>query len=84
VISWFQSLFVFFPNGSTCGRYVEAQVCTQCGLLGYHHHGTGQDLCSQCVNGGTVSTLKLPYACKLLFQELQSMNICPRLTLSDA
>ena len=62
----------------------EAQVCTKCGLLGYHHHGTGRDLCSQCANGGEVSTLKLPYACKLLFQELQSMNICPRLTLSDA
>lgn len=62
----------------------EAQVCTQCGLLGYHHHGTGRDLCQQCANGGTVSTLKLPYACKLLFQELQSMNICPRLTLSEA
>ena len=62
----------------------EAQVCTNCGLLGYHHHGTGRNLCQQCADGGTVSALKLPYACKLLFQELQSMNICPRLTLSDA
>ena len=62
----------------------EAQVCTKCGLLGYHHHGTGKNVCQQCGDGGTVSTLKLPYACKLLFQELQSMNICPRLTLSDA
>ena len=62
----------------------EAQVCTTCGLLGYHHHGTGRNLCQQCADGGQVSTLKLPYACKLLFQELQSMNICPRLTLSDA
>jgi DNA-directed RNA polymerase beta subunit len=43
----------------------------------------GKDVCQQCVNGGKVSTLKLPYACKLLFQELQSMNICPRLTLSE-
>jgi DNA-directed RNA polymerase III subunit RPC2 len=62
----------------------EAQVCTNCGLLGYKHHGTGRNLCQQCADGGTVSALKLPYACKLLFQELQSMNICPRLTLSDA
>ena len=62
----------------------EARVCVDCGLLGYHHHETGRNLCQQCADGGNVSTLKLPYACKLLFQELQSMNICPRLTLSDA
>ena len=62
----------------------EAQVCTRCGLLGYHHHGTGRDLCSQCQGGGGGRTLNRPDAGKLQFHEQQSMNICPRLTLSDA
>ena len=34
-----------------------------------------------CTCPDHVSKLKLPYACKLLFQELQSMNIVPRMTL---
>lgn len=54
-----------------------ANVCENCGLLGY------EGMCRRCRSGGSVSSLRLPYACKLLFQELQSMNIATRLKLQD-
>ncbi|KAL5976597.1 hypothetical protein ACLOJK_020930 [Asimina triloba] len=60
-----------------------AQVCRKCGLLGYYHHRLKTGYCSTCKSGDNVSKMKLPYACKLLFQELQSMNIVPRLQLSE-
>ncbi|CAA7014860.1 unnamed protein product [Microthlaspi erraticum] len=55
----------------------EVQVCRDCGLL-------KKAVCSTCKDGSNFSTMKLPYACKLLFQELQSMNVVPRLKLEEA
>ncbi|KHN14254.1 DNA-directed RNA polymerase III subunit RPC2 [Glycine soja] len=60
------------------------EVCTACGLLGYYNHKLKTGICSSCKNGDNISTMKLPYACKLMIQELQSMNIVPRLKLADA
>lgn len=54
-----------------------ANVCEGCGLLGY------EGWCQRCRSGDKVSSIRLPYACKLLFQELQSMNIATRLRLQD-
>ncbi len=39
--------------------------------------------CHYCKSSGEISSLKIPYACKLLFQELQSMNIVPRISLTN-
>ena len=44
----------------------------------------GTPCCPSTKSSSEMQTMKLPYACKLLFQELQSMNIVPRLTLSEA
>ncbi|KAJ4768843.1 DNA-directed RNA polymerase subunit beta [Rhynchospora pubera] len=61
----------------------EVQVCQKCGLLGYYNKKLKKSFCSMCKNGENMATMKLPYACKLLFQELQSMNVVPRLKLTD-
>ncbi|KAI3920228.1 hypothetical protein MKX01_017885 [Papaver californicum] len=64
--------------------FLTVQVCRACGLLGYYNHKLKTGVCSSCKHGESVSKMKLPYACKLLFQELQSMNIVPRLKLTEA
>lgn len=53
----------------------DVDVCNQCGLLGY------KGWCNNCKSSMSVSSIRIPYACKLLFQELQAMNILPRLKL---
>ncbi|XP_047306154.1 DNA-directed RNA polymerase III subunit 2-like [Impatiens glandulifera] len=62
----------------------EIKVCKKCGLMGYYNYKLKMNVCSTCKSGENVASLKVPYACKLLFQELQSMNIVPRLKLRDA
>ena len=52
-------------------------VCNKCGLLAY------SGWCHNCRASSAVCNIKIPYACKLLFQELQSMNIVPRLKLEQ-
>lgn len=55
----------------------QVDVCNKCGLIGY------SGWCHSCTSSAEVSSIKIPYACKLLLQELQSMNIIPRLSLKN-
>ena len=57
-------------------------VCDICGLLAVANLDKGIYQCRLCGDQkGKVSQTTLPYACKLLFQELMTMSICPRLSL---
>ncbi|CAN6485138.1 unnamed protein product [Victoria cruziana] len=67
----------------TSSDQFQVHVCTKCGLLGYYNAKLKMSFCSTCKTGDKVSTMRLPYACKLLIQELQSMNIVPRLQLAE-
>lgn len=52
----------------------EAYVCRSCGIISY------KGKCTLCQNEMPVP-INMPYACKLLFQELMSMNILPKIEL---
>ncbi|KAJ3113763.1 DNA-directed RNA polymerase III core subunit ret1 [Phlyctochytrium bullatum] len=56
----------------------EAEVCQGCGLL-----GSWNGFCQFCKSRKKVVKVTIPYACKLLFQELMSMNIVPRLEVGE-
>ncbi|CAH2353827.1 DNA-directed RNA polymerase III subunit RPC2 [[Candida] railenensis] len=55
----------------------EVDVCNNCGLMGYN------SWCKTCSSSEYIIKMTIPYAAKLLFQELLSMNIAPRLKLGD-
>lgn len=54
-----------------------AFVCKKCGLICY------KGWCQNCRSSQAICKVTMPYACKLLFNELQSMNILPRLHVDD-
>lgn len=56
----------------------EVHVCSECGFIGY------SGWCQFCKSSKFMKTMQIPYAAKLLFQELLAMNISPRMILEDA
>jgi DNA-directed RNA polymerase subunit B len=61
----------------------EIHVCEKCGLISYYDGKARKYTCRLCGDGGTISTVVIAYAFKLLLQEMMSLNIAPRLLLKD-
>lgn len=57
----------------------QVHVCNQCGMIAAFNNERHIHICKTCENRSNFSRVELPYACKLLFQELNTMNIAPRI-----
>jgi DNA-directed RNA polymerase II subunit RPB2 len=54
-------------------------VCNKCGLIASYNEEHSIYVCKNCDNRTHFGTVNIPYSCKLLFQELITMNIAPRI-----
>lgn len=57
----------------------EVHTCNKCGLIAVFNQEKNIHYCKTCENKVDFKRVLLPYSCKLLFQELISMNIAPRI-----
>ena len=58
-------------------------VCSKCGLFARNVRNKSYLRCDICNNTKTIYIVKIPYAFKLLIQELQSMKIASRIILDE-
>jgi DNA-directed RNA polymerase subunit B len=58
-------------------------VCERCGLVAYHDVKQRKYVCRVCGDKAKVSSVSVAYAFKLLLQEMQSLNIAPRLLIEE-
>ena len=54
-------------------------VCKACGMIAAYNDDKELHYCNTCENRIDFTKVELPYACKLLFQELITMNAVPRI-----
>ena len=54
-------------------------ICNECKLTAVVNYDQNISHCKRCNNYINFSEIVLPYACKLMTQELQSMSIVPRM-----
>ena len=58
-------------------------VCERCGLIAYYNTKSKKYECPICGDAAKITKVVVAYAFKLLLQEIMSLNIAPRLELSD-
>ena len=61
-------------------------ICKECGLFSIVNPDgeNGARVCGSCENYSQFMKLRIPYACKLLMQELEGMMITPRFNIHSS
>ena len=62
-----------------CSDKYEVHVCRKCGIIASYNTERSIHFCKTCENRADFALVQIPYACKLLFQELATMNVAPRI-----
>lgn len=57
----------------------QVHICKKCGLIASYNDKLHIHCCHTCDNRVDFAYVEIPYACKLLFQELTTMNVVPRI-----
>ena len=66
-----------------CSDSFSCYSCKECGLLAIANPEQNIWMCKGCNNTTSFAKLQIPYASKLLMQELETMNIGSRLITSQ-
>ena len=78
IISHGASRFIRSRMYDVSDKY-QIHVCKQCGMIASYNDKIHIHICHTCGNRTDFSYVEIPYACKLMFQELMTMNIVPRM-----
>ena len=73
-----------------CSRFTKGRIydasdkfvvycCKQCGMMAIFNNEKSIHHCKTCSNRTSFARVNIPYSCKLLFHELITMNIAPRI-----
>ena len=54
-------------------------ICNECNMIATGNSHKNIYECKKCKNYGNFTKVYIPYACKLLLQELTTMSIGPRI-----
>lgn len=61
-----------------CSDNYRVHICKNCGLMANVNPDKNIFICKACKNNTDFSEIRIPYACKLLFHEIQTMGIGAR------